>query len=54
LGENIFSVCSIYGPNSNEKKFFNDLSIFLDRLEDIPVVVGGGLERHLFSITCRA
>jgi exonuclease III len=40
-GNNIFSVCAIYGPNSNEKKFFNDLALFLDRLEDVPVVIGG-------------
>ncbi len=37
----IFSVCSVYGPNDNNKIFFTDLAHFLKDLGDIPVVIGG-------------
>jgi exonuclease III len=37
----IFSVCSVYGPNDNNKTFFTDLAYHLKDLGDIPVVIGG-------------
>jgi exonuclease III len=37
----LFSLCSIYGPNTNDKRFFSDLAAFLKSLEDVPVIIGG-------------
>ncbi len=37
----IFSVCSIYGPNDNNKALYTLLATHLKDLGDIPVVIGG-------------
>jgi exonuclease III len=37
----IFSICSVYGPNDNNKTFFSSLSGFIESLGDVPVVIGG-------------
>jgi hypothetical protein len=39
---------SIYGPNTNDRSFFNSLGGLIDRCGGVPVVVGGGLEYHGF------
>ncbi len=38
---NIFSICSVYGPNDNNRKFFSSLSGYLESLGDVPTVIGG-------------
>jgi exonuclease III len=38
---NIFSICSVYGPNDNNRKFFSSLSGYLEILGDVPSVIGG-------------
>ncbi len=40
-------IASIYGPNDNEKCFFDDLSNVLSLNRNLPVILGGGLEHHL-------
>jgi exonuclease III len=37
----IFSLCSVYGPNTNDESFYNSLSSYIDTLGDAPVVIGG-------------
>jgi hypothetical protein len=31
----------VYGPNTNDKTFYNSLSSYIDTLGDVPVVIGG-------------
>jgi exonuclease III len=38
---NIFSICSVYGPNDNNKSFFSSLSRFIKSVGDVPIVIGG-------------
>jgi hypothetical protein len=37
----IFSFVSVYGPNDNDKLFYTNISEFLAKLGDIPVILGG-------------
>jgi exonuclease III len=38
---NILSICSVYGPNHNNKSFFSSLSRFIKSVGDVPIVIGG-------------
>ncbi len=34
-------LCSIYGPNHNDKKFYNNLCNFLSAAPSCPIIIGG-------------
>ena len=40
-GDNTFIIGSVYGPNTDDKKFFDDLRAGLRRLGDLPIILGG-------------
>jgi hypothetical protein len=40
-------IVSIYGPNSNDPGFFAALQDLLREFNNLPVIMGGGLELHL-------
>ncbi len=35
------AIMSVYGPNENSKLFFLNLSEFLNKIGNIPVIIGG-------------
>jgi exonuclease III len=37
----LFSIVSVYGPNDNDKVFYSNISEFISKLVDVPVILGG-------------
>ncbi len=47
----LLNLVSIYGPNQNDKLFFNDLLQYLTMTKGTPIILGGGLECYLLHLS---